>query len=1503
MRTAAHRGISLSLVMGFLAPLCIVITPETPALPNASAVAGDNIDITGAMPAAPSGATLTAADITDAVMTAAAAVWVGVTAPSYTVAVGDLEPPAIATTAGSSITIDADAAGRLWHTGTASGPADANAGVDLVTVLAHEIGHVLGFGDLDPASFANEVMTNSIEPGVRRATIGAHTWTVPVSGTASAALATGTLTVGAASMPQGFVSDIVVVGGTGVDTLTVTSLLGRPLTVFGGDSDDDGDGQSDGPDSVAFTGTDDIEIVLGETTPSSTVDRIVVSTVESVTGGTGSDTVLAPPSSSVRFTGDGAATIRDSFNSLVANVSAVENFVGSAGATTYSTGADATIGALTLDADDRFVVETESRTPTTGDPATAATDTLTVSNTATLGGTLEVRPATGAVAGVTTASAYLSAGTVAQSFATFVGLDLGGGGYVALTHTDGPPAVRSMQATALPRGITIDFVDDATANALLAFIAGETTTPPSAPTAIELTVNGQGITGTATFTKPSGALVQIALSGVVVRLGDADNPLVTVEGTGSATLRITPDTDTDTDGNGSDTDEDNSNLALVGTFSGTITTTIDALSISGSVSVSVDAQRSSAIKATATGIDFKVAGEPIDVGATDSITFERVVAGGDSEIRITGLADQTISLGDDGTVVEASLLSVAGDDPTYSPVLTLSGDGIRLVSVNSAGAERPTEATLSLTAAGVTVDSSLAIDDVARTSDVVTVGTTTAHGLAAGQTVVVDSTDDDFDGAFVVKAVVDTTHFTYALAGTDTSSPISGGTIQLPLAITLDTTTVPGRFRLSASRVTLTVGGRTFTTGLNFEALPDGTGGRPVVVSVTGLATRVMSGATTLLDVTNGSGTFILTADGIAGTASVGLAVDIDGFALQSSATSLELNSTGDAVQRTVTSGLSSATVSLPAGPFFRVRANDVQATVALPTLGSVQLAGDLLFEHSSGVTSLGVSDLSITTSITKLFDAEDAFIVRPTGVAGVISGKAAVAVDGVAVGGRVGLRINSTGAAVSSTTITVGDRSNTIAFTETEALDLFGTLTSLSLGSFATIEGSVEFTGDSATIGEGTVIFVGEGPVALGSGDNPSARGIKFVAGTGGSVLKRIGTGSSATYAIIISGTITLLGIRGVSGTSATAVLRFNTTGQAQDFASGDDFLDGDEVLELTSGAIADLEIGGQAFTVGSTTIGRHTTADGRDGLAVSLSGLAFDLAVDNGGPQTLVAVTGGTGVLLLLGEGAAASVSGQAAIAGGDPIDASVALNTTGLAIDEQIRGLALQLAAGNYLRVAVQVASDDPIDIGPISLSGGFMFQAGDDSILIVISDGSFAFGDLITITGVNGSFEWDGTDFAGSLSGLVESALPAVQIGGTLNIEFDSSGVTGLPSALTITVDGYQFDGTVAIGRSATETTFSLTNGHLVVGPVAITVPSAVLTVEDGGDATATITNAQVAVNVGGFQLNGTVSIDVDTGEAAGSQVAVSVTPSLVKVGDVTLHSGASPPTVTIQRTTG
>ena len=56
--------------------------------------------------------------------------------------------------------------------------------------------------------------------------------------------------------------------------------------------------------------------------------------------------------------------------------------------------------------------------------------------------------------------------------------------------------------------------------------------------------------------------------------------------------------------------------------------------------------------------------------------------------------------------------------------------------------------------------------------------------------------------------------------------------------------------------------------------------------------------------------------------------------------------------------------------------------------------------------------------------------------------------------------------------------------------------------------------------------------------------------------------------------------------------------------------------------------------------------------------------------------------------------------------------------------------------------------------------------------------------ITVTGVNGVFTWDGTDFAGSVSGVVDVTLGAAQLAGSLAVDFDATGVTARPSALTI-----------------------------------------------------------------------------------------------------------------------
>ena len=268
-------------------------------------------------------------------------------------------------------------------------------------------------------------------------------------GAASVSLDSGTLTVGAAQMPAALVSAIIVAGGDGDDTLTVTDV-DVPVTFAAGEGDGDAVVGSDAETEYSLTGVGSGGYSVGSTTATA----VSFSSVEAITAGTADDAVVLPAATSVRFTGVGAATIRDSFNVLVADVTGVDEFDARPVPSATRPVPTRTIGTLTVDTDDRFVVETEAHTPTLTDEATAATDTLTVSGEATLAGTLEIRSTTGPVAGVTTASPYLSAATVDatdDTFDTFVGLDLGGGSYVVLSRDAGPPVELSLAAAALPR--------------------------------------------------------------------------------------------------------------------------------------------------------------------------------------------------------------------------------------------------------------------------------------------------------------------------------------------------------------------------------------------------------------------------------------------------------------------------------------------------------------------------------------------------------------------------------------------------------------------------------------------------------------------------------------------------------------------------------------------------------------------------------------------------------------------------------------------------------------------------------------------------------------------------------------------------------------------------------------------------------------------------------------------------------------------------------------------
>ena len=283
---------------------------------------------------------------------------------------------------------------------------------------------------------------------------------------------------------------------------------------------------------------------------------------------------------------------------------------------------------------------------------------------------------------------------------------------------------------------------------------------------------------------------------------------------------------------------------------------------------------------------------------------------------------------------------------------------------------------------------------------------------------------------------------------------------------------------------------------------------------------------------------------------------------------------------------------------------------------------------------------------------------------------------------------------------------------------------------------------------------------------------------------------------------------------------------------------------------------------------------------------------------------MTGANGAVLLTADGVAATLSGQAAIdTGGTPTnltDVSIALNSTGHAVNELIGTHEVVVPSGSYLRVAATADSAHKLTIGALNVSGSFVFEKTGTTVQATITDGTFSFGQF-TVTGVNGSLSWDGTSFAGNLSGHVAFSNPAVSISGAAAIAYGTSFSVSSPG-LSIDIGGSVVTGAVTLAESAGAVTLTLSGGTAQVGAISLTSIAGALSLSSsGGLASTAALSGNVAVSgLGGLSLTGTLSVSVDTTAAAANRLSILATVSDLQVGDVVFHSGASPPTVGISR---
>ncbi len=246
-------------------------------------------------------------------------------------------------------------------------------------------------------------------------------------------------------------------------------------------------------------------------------------------------------------------------------------------------------------------------------------------------------------------------------------------------------------------------------------------------------------------------------------------------------------------------------------------------------------------------------------------------------------------------------------------------------------------------------------------------------------------------------------------------------------------------YRVSGfAQVSLAVPPITLTGNFAFE--PRDTDSNPangdeeVRVGVADLTFAFSVGGLDLLSVTNGSGAFVITDDGLAGVATADVGLDVEALSLGGTfqvvvnttnaavtARDLEVNGT------TVRLSLDNATlVDLPVGPYLRVSGDDVELDIQ-----GVGLSGSFTFEKrqtadADEVITVAASNVTFdlgsqANDLVNVTITSGAFIITDDGIAGTASATIAVGVSSISLAGTFTVLVNTNESAAVNETVSVG--------------------------------------------------------------------------------------------------------------------------------------------------------------------------------------------------------------------------------------------------------------------------------------------------------------------------------------------------------------------------------------------------------------------------------------------------------------------------------------------------
>ncbi|HEX8631009.1 MAG TPA: hypothetical protein VF755_22870, partial [Catenuloplanes sp.] len=192
--------------------------------------------------------------------------------------------------------------------------------------------------------------------------------------------------------------------------------------------------------------------------------------------------------------------------------------------------------------------------------------------------------------------------------------------------------------------------------------------------------------------------------------------------------------------------------------------------------------------------------------------------------------------------------------------------------------------------------------------------------------------------------------------------------------------------RVDVRGAVVTVAGQAVTADLSFEQVSAGTG--PVVRAAVSKASASFGAAgSPLVRLTNGRGSLLLPASGLAAELSGTVTVTVPGVSV-SGALTLQLNSTGAQVNELFTVAGLQETLVLPAGAAGAAYVRFAGSPLVVDVLGQ-QLIGGLTITSSGSATTISGTGLSLVLGggVATLSGAAASLTVSPTGMTGSLTG------------------------------------------------------------------------------------------------------------------------------------------------------------------------------------------------------------------------------------------------------------------------------------------------------------------------------------------------------------------------------------------------------------------------------------------------------------------------------------------------------------------------------------